>query len=91
MSHPVTRVEGTTRSAGEAMNFNYWDLKQRKRGEIVEVQISGNAANVRLMDSSNFQACKRGRNHRFVGGLETGVASIGKPPPAISGLAQQRA
>lgn len=51
------------------MNFNYWDLKQRKRGEIVEVQISGNAPNVRLMDSSNFQSFKRGKNHRYVGGL----------------------
>lgn len=51
------------------MNFNYWDLKQRKRGEIIEITISGNATNVRLMDSSNFQAFKRGRNHRFVGGL----------------------
>jgi hypothetical protein len=51
------------------MDFNYWDLKQRKRGEIVEVQISGTAPNVRLMDSSNFQSFKRGRNHRFVGGL----------------------
>jgi hypothetical protein len=50
------------------MDINYWDLKQHKRGEIVEVQISGNAPNVRLMDSSNFQAFKRGRNHRFVGG-----------------------
>lgn len=51
------------------MDFNYWDLKQRKRGEIVEITISGNAPNVRLMDSSNFSAFKRGRNHRFVGGL----------------------
>jgi hypothetical protein len=49
--------------------FIYHDLGLRKSGEIVEVTLSGNAANVRLMDSSNFQSYKNGRNHHYIGGL----------------------
>lgn len=51
------------------MNFVHHDLGQRKRGEIVEITLSGNAANVRLMDSSNFQSYKNGRRHQYIGGL----------------------
>jgi hypothetical protein len=50
------------------MQFNYWDLGQRSRGEVVEITLSGNAANVRLMDSSNYSAFKAGRSHRATGG-----------------------
>ena len=53
------------------MKFNYWDLGHRSRGEIVEVQLEGNAANVRLLDSSNYHAFKAGRQHRYVGGHMT--------------------
>lgn len=53
------------------MEFNYWDLGQRSRGEIVEVKLSGNAANVRLVDSSNFRAFKAGGNHKYYGGHAT--------------------
>lgn len=53
------------------MNFTHYDLKNRKRGEIVEVTLSGSAANVRLMDSSNFQSFRNGRQHRYQGGLIT--------------------
>ena len=35
------------------MKFTYHDLGQLDRGRIVEVRLSGNAANVRLMDSPN--------------------------------------
>ncbi|MEV0800079.1 DUF1883 domain-containing protein [Kribbella sp. NPDC050281] len=49
--------------------FNVYDLKNRQRGEIVEVTLSGSAANVRLMNQSNFNAYKNGRRHRYVGGL----------------------
>lgn len=49
--------------------YAYHDLGYRQRGEIVEVTLSGNAANVRLMDSSNFQSYKNGRDHRCIGGL----------------------
>ncbi|MEU9506629.1 DUF1883 domain-containing protein [Micromonospora sp. NPDC048170] len=53
------------------MNFQHYDLGQLKRGATVVVQLRGNAANVRLMDSSNFSSYKNGRAHRYAGGLVT--------------------
>lgn len=50
------------------MNFRHYDLGNLKRGQIVEVTLSGTAANVRLMDSSNFSSYKRGRRHSYFGG-----------------------
>jgi hypothetical protein len=49
--------------------FTHYDLGYRQRGEIVEVTLSGSAANVRLLDSSNFQSYRNGRSHRYIGGL----------------------
>jgi hypothetical protein len=49
------------------MKFVHHDLGNRKGGEIVEVKLSGSAANVRLMDSSNLQNYKNGRQHRYYG------------------------
>lgn len=51
------------------MSFIHSDLGSRLRGDIVEITLKGNAANVRLLDSSNFQSYRNGRQHRFVGGL----------------------
>lgn len=51
------------------LQFIHHDLGYRKGGEIVEVTLSGNAANVRLMDSSNFSSYKNGRQHHYHGGL----------------------
>lgn len=50
------------------MNFLKYDLGNLKRGELVEVTLTS-GANVRLMDSSNFNSYKNGRKHRFYGGL----------------------
>lgn len=50
------------------MQFIHNDLGQRKRGEIVEVTLTS-GANVRLMDSSNFNSYKNGRRHHYTGGL----------------------
>ena len=52
------------------MQFLQHDLGYRNRGEIVEISLSS-AANVRLMDSSNFQAYRSGRRHHFYGGQAT--------------------
>ena len=49
------------------MEHQYYDLHQLRGGEVVEVQLA-NAANVRLMDSSNYSSYKRGQQHRFYGG-----------------------
>ena len=50
------------------MNFSYYDLKNRSGGEIVEVTLSGSAANVFLVDSSNFSSYKAGRRYTYFGG-----------------------
>lgn len=50
------------------MQFIHYDLKQKQRGEIVEVTLT-NGANVRLMDSSNFSNYRNGRRHTYNGGL----------------------
>jgi len=52
------------------MQFIHHDLGYRQGGEIVEVTLSA-AANVRLMDSSEFNNYKNGRQHRYHGGLVT--------------------
>jgi len=51
------------------MSFTLYDLGNKQRGDIVEISLTGSAANVRLMDSSNFQSYKNGRKHRYYGGL----------------------
>ncbi len=51
------------------MKYNLSDLGNRKRGETVEITLRGSAANVRLMDSSNYQKYKNGRRHKYIGGL----------------------
>lgn len=51
------------------MKFTHYNLGHAERGSVVEVSLQGSAANVRLMDSSNFSSYKAGRNHRYQGGL----------------------
>src|ERR1700721_3108062 len=50
------------------MKFLHWDLGYKQRGEIVEVTLT-RAANVRLMDSSDYSSYKSGRSHHYHGGL----------------------
>jgi hypothetical protein len=64
--------------------FTHYDLGQLKRGSTVVVSLSGNAANVRLLDGSNFSSFQRGGQHRYIGGLakrspvRLGVPSTGR-------------
>ncbi len=51
--------------------FVQHDLGQQKRGATAVVTLNGNAANVRLLDSSNLNAYKNGRQHQYRGGLVT--------------------
>lgn len=53
------------------MKFSYYDLGNLSGGEVVEVSLSGNAANVFLVDSSNFSAYKAGRRYSYYGGHAT--------------------
>lgn len=53
------------------MNFQQYDLGNLDKGRVVEITLSGSAANVQLLDSSNFSKYKNGRKYRYVGGLVT--------------------
>jgi hypothetical protein len=53
------------------MQFQKYDLGYQHGGEIVEVTLHGNAANVLLLDSSNFQSYKSGRRYTYYGGHVT--------------------
>jgi Domain of unknown function (DUF1883)/TIR domain len=50
------------------MNFLHSDLGFRDGGDVIEVTLSA-GANVRLLDSSNFQRYRRGAQHQYYGGL----------------------
>lgn len=51
------------------MKYTVYDLGQCRIGERIQVSLQGNAANVRLMDSSNYSSYRSGRRHRYYGGL----------------------
>ncbi|OVE61794.1 DUF1883 domain-containing protein [Chryseobacterium mucoviscidosis] len=53
------------------MKFQVHDLGYLNGGEIVEITLLGNAANVKLMDNLNFSNYKLGRNHKYYGGYIT--------------------
>jgi len=53
------------------MQYQVYDLGQLKGGEIVEVVLNGNSANVKLMNSSDFSNYKSGRRHSYYGGHVT--------------------
>ena len=53
------------------MKFTHYKLGHVAGGSVVEVSLRGSAANVRLMDQSNFNNFKAGRRHRYHGGLVT--------------------
>jgi hypothetical protein len=50
------------------VDFYKYHWTSLKKGATVVVRLS-KAANVRLMDATNFNAYKAGRNHRYIGGL----------------------
>jgi len=52
------------------MNFSRYDFGFVEKGRIIEVTLDGQA-NVRLLDSSNFNAYRNGRQHSFYGGRAT--------------------
>lgn len=62
------------------MQFTKYDLGYLERGQIVEVKLSGSAANVRLMNGTNLSSYKNGRRHTYYGGLmKSSPARIGVP------------
>jgi hypothetical protein len=63
------------------MNFLHYDVWPQS-GDVVQVSLSGNAANVLLMDESNFQNYKAGRQFQYYGGYFTQSPVIIKVPSA---------
>ncbi len=62
------------------MNFLQYDFNLNDNNA---VQVTLNSqANVRLMDYSNFQAYKSGRQHRYYGGHVTRSPYVVRPPHA---------
>ena len=51
------------------MRFSHYDIGYQERGSVVVVTLQGSAANVRLMDTSNFSSYRAGRRHQYHGGL----------------------
>ena len=51
------------------MKFTHYDLGNQSRGTTIEVTLQGSAANVQLLDSSNFQNYRSGRRYKYSGGL----------------------
>ena len=50
------------------MKYLKHDLGYRSAGDIVVVKMSGNAANVRLLDQMNFHQFECGSEHSYTGG-----------------------
>ena len=61
--------------------FSYYDIGNLRSGQVVEVTLSGNAANVCLVDSSNFNSYRRGGQYRYHGG-SLAVRQSGSRSPA---------
>lgn len=62
------------------MKFTHYDLKQLQQGQVVEITLKGNAANVRLLDSANFSKYKQGHEHKYYGGhMTTSINSLPIP------------
>ena len=49
------------------MQYQYYDLKTVEKGKIIEVSLKY-AANVRIMDSTNYQHYKNGKKYQYMGG-----------------------
>lgn len=55
---------------GVVVNYLHSDLGHRSRGDVLVVTLT-RGANVRLLDPGNFSNYKRGKQHKFYGGLAT--------------------
>lgn len=66
----ITPLTFSERSEMVGFKFSQYHWNRLEKGATVVVELS-TGANVRLMDSSNFNAYKSGRNHRYYGGLIT--------------------
>lgn len=50
------------------MKYQHYNLNYLQKGQTIEINLSGNSANVKLMDTNNFYYYKNGKSHRYYGG-----------------------
>ncbi|WP_236783315.1 DUF1883 domain-containing protein [Aliivibrio fischeri] len=65
------------------MDFQHYNLGYLNQGQAVEISLQGNAANVILVDSTNFDRYRRGQQFQHYGGYVT--TSITKLPVPRTG------
>ncbi len=63
------------------MNFLHYDVRTES-GDAIEVTLTGNAANVLLMDEFNFQNYRSGRQYSYFGGYFKQSPAVLKAPSA---------
>ncbi len=66
------------------MKYQKYDLGQLDGNAVVEVTLKGNAANVLLMDNTNFQKYRNGQQYKYYGGHIK--QSLCKIPVPYSGI-----
>jgi hypothetical protein len=52
-------------------------------GDSVRVTLTGNAANILVMDAENFQAFQAGRQYTYYGGYYTRSPAVIRPPNTV--------
>lgn len=67
------------------MNFSYYDFGYLEKGKIVEVQLSA-AANVRLMDSTNYSNYKMVENTDITVAMSREVHTESQFPQQATGI-----
>jgi hypothetical protein len=75
----LTGRPGAARKGCGSMEFLHSQVETRS-GNAIEVSLEGNAANVLVMDSSNFSSYRRGGRIHYYGGHFTRSPAIIRPP-----------
>jgi hypothetical protein len=64
------------------MNFLRYEVRTMNTGDVIEVTLSGHAANVLVMDDGNFVNYQSGRQFVYYGGYYTQSPAVIVPPSA---------
>jgi hypothetical protein len=63
------------------MTFLHYEVTTSKES-VIRVNLTGNAANVLVMDDTNFQRFQQGSQYTYYGGYYTRSPAVIKPPQA---------
>lgn len=64
------------------MKFQHYDIGYLREGETIEVNLEGDAAHVKMLDTENYLLYRTGRKHISRGGLVNGSSIRLKVPYA---------